>query len=127
MFLGTGSADGITLDAGVNDISLKGVLVPQTGSQNLTLLSQLFTSYLNHEVSPVKAIGRSVILASDGSTVSWLSDGLKSLVLNVPFQSMEAINPIHAIDIGQMSLAFNEATPWAPVANSNNVTAALRE
>lgn len=127
MFLGTGSADGITLNTGTNDIALKGVLVPQSGTQNLTLLSQLFTSYLNHEISPVKATGRSAILASDGSTVSWLSDGLQSLVLNVPFQSAEAINPIHGIEIGQLSLDFSKDTPWAPVANSNNVTASLRE
>lgn len=123
MYLGSGSASGITLNTDKNDISLKGVLIEQSGPKNLTLLSQLFTSYINHEPVPVKAIGRSSILASDGSTVSWLSDGLKSLVLNIPFQSQEAINPIQSISIGQLSLAFDEATPWSPMANSNNVTA----
>lgn len=125
MFLGTGSADDIQLGPNTNDITLKGVLVPQTGAQNLTLLSQLFTSYLNHAEAPVKAVGRSVIYGPDGSTISWLSDGLQSLVLNVPFKSQEPINPIQTINIGDMSLRFSEDSQWSPVANSDNITAAL--
>jgi hypothetical protein len=127
MYLGTGSAPGVQLTTSTNDITLKGVLIKQYGSQNLTLLSQLFTNYLNHDLSPVKAIGRSAILASDGSTISWLSDGLKSLTMNIPFRSPEPINPIRSIDILSLSLDFNVTNPWAPLAISRNVNAELGE
>lgn len=89
-------------------------------------MSDLFTNYLNGELLPVVAQGLST-LQSDNTTISWLSQGIQSLALNVPFKSPEAINPIQSIDISFLNLTFTEETAWNPVASSNEVQAALRK
>jgi hypothetical protein len=127
MFLGSASASGVQLNTSTNVIPLSGVLVQQYGAHNLSLLSQLFTGYINHEMVPVTAVGKSAILASDGSIISWLSDGLQSLSLDIPLQSAQPINPIRSIDIADMSLDFSATNPWSPLANSQHVTAGLCE
>jgi hypothetical protein len=64
-------------------------------------------------------------LQNDNTSISWLSEGLQALRLNVPFKSPTPINPIRSISIGSLSLAFSEALPWAPVANSRSVQASM--
>lgn len=110
------------------DITLQGRLIPQNTSSALAELSTLFTAYLNGETSPVIAVGQSA-LQSDGSTISWLTEGIQALRLNVPLKNPDsngAINPIKAISIGNIGLAFSEETPWAPIANSDTVQAKLQ-
>ncbi|KAJ3518119.1 hypothetical protein NLJ89_g70 [Agrocybe chaxingu] len=85
----------------------------------------LFTRYLNGESSPVIAKGRST-LQSDGSSISWLSQGLQDLELNVPFKAFAAIDPIRSVTIGEMELQFSQDQPWSPAAESNSVQAALQ-
>ncbi|KAG2037615.1 hypothetical protein BDR03DRAFT_818585, partial [Suillus americanus] len=69
-----------------NNITLNGVLVPQTTPANLATVSQLFTNYINFESSPVIAVGKSTT----------------------------PINPIWSIQIGSMALAFTPETAWTP-------------
>ena len=92
-------------------------------------MSQLFTSYLNGDTSPVIATGQSALLPPDNTTISWLSKGIKALSLNVPFKNPDSdgpLGPIKSITIGSMDLAFNESDPWAPIANSDSVQAFMR-
>jgi hypothetical protein len=105
-------------------IKLAGVLQPQTNPTDLAAVSQLFTNYINGDVSPVVASGVSTMQA-DNSTVSWLSEGIQALKLNVPFQSEVPINPIKSITIGEFDLAFTAASAWAPLVKSNTVKAAI--
>jgi hypothetical protein len=111
---------------GPNNITLNGVLVPQTTPANLAAVSQLFTNYINFESSPVIAAGKST-MQSDGSQISWLSQGLQSLQLTVPFKSSTPINPIRSIQIGSMALSFTPESAWAPRTDSNSVHATMRE
>ncbi|KAI0660249.1 hypothetical protein C8Q70DRAFT_914138 [Cubamyces menziesii] len=122
--LGAGSSPNTTIAPGPNNITLSGRLVPQTEPSALASVSQLFTQYLNGENSDVVARGVSST-QNDGSAVAWLSAGLDALQLHVPFKAPSAISPIKAITIGDMALAFTEATSWAPVANSRTVQAAM--
>ncbi|KAI0631497.1 hypothetical protein C8Q77DRAFT_1218963 [Trametes polyzona] len=122
--LGSGSSTNTTISPGPNNITLRGRLVPQTGTSALKSVSQLFTQYLNGEQSDVVARGQSSI-QNDGSAVSWLSAGLGALDLHVPFKAAQAINPIKTITIGDMALAFSPQQPWGPVANSRTVQAAM--
>ena len=104
-------------------------MIRHTDSDELAKISQLFTAYLNGESSPVVAIGRSSV-QSDGSTISWLSEGLQALKLNVPFRNPDSsgpLGPIKSITIGDMALAFNESDPWAPIANTKSVQAFMRK
>ncbi len=110
------------------EITLQGRLIPQNSSSDLAAVSTLFTSYLNGDTSPVVAVGQSS-LQPDGTAISWLSEGIQALRLNVPLKNPDsdgAINPIKGISIGNMDLAFSEESPWAPIANSETVQARLQ-
>lgn len=109
---------------GNNNITLKGVLIPQTDPSSLAAVSQLFTNYINFESSPVIAAGQST-LQSDGTTISWLSQGLQALQLTVPFKSTSPINPIQSIEIGSMALTFTPETAWTPRTDSDSVQASM--
>ncbi|KAH7915074.1 hypothetical protein BJ138DRAFT_1122997 [Hygrophoropsis aurantiaca] len=124
VFLGTGTGINTLLVPGDNNITLSGRLIPQTTPSNLAAVSQLFTNYINFDSSPVIATGEST-LQPDGSAISWLSQGLQSLQLNVPFKSTTPINPIRSIQIGSMALAFTPDTAWAPRVDSNSVHASM--
>lgn len=113
-------------DTGLNNITLKGVLEPIQNAADLTKVSALFTNYLNGDTTPIVARGRST-LQDDGTVIQWLSDGLQSLQLDVPFKSFVPIDPIRTIDIGDMALVFSPETPWTPGAASSSVRASLRK
>ncbi|KAJ7594702.1 hypothetical protein C8J56DRAFT_446479 [Mycena floridula] len=123
LFLGIGTGTDTVIVNGSNDIVLKGVLVPQNGS-NLATVSQLFTNYINSSPSTVVATGMSTLQA-DNSSISWLSTGLTALHLDVPFSPMVPLNPINAVSIGDFSLQFSEETPWAPAVESKTIEANL--
>ncbi|KAJ3850500.1 hypothetical protein EV368DRAFT_84496 [Lentinula lateritia] len=127
VYLGTGSGSNTVITgAAKNDITLSGTLVPQNGDNNLAVVSELFTNYLNGNSSDVIATGKST-LQTDGTAISWLSQGLEALQLHVPFVSLSgAISPIKSIDIGELALEFAEETPWAPSAQSQTVQASLQ-
>ncbi|KAF8135624.1 hypothetical protein EV363DRAFT_1429344 [Boletus edulis] len=124
VYLGSGSGPNTHLSPGYNNITLSGVLIPQTTASNLAVVSQLFTNFLNHQSSPVLATGKST-MQSDGTVISWLSQGIESLTLTVPFQSAAPINPIRSIDIGSLALTFTPETAWNPRADSNSVYASM--
>ncbi|THV03542.1 hypothetical protein K435DRAFT_962414 [Dendrothele bispora CBS 962.96] len=122
--LGSGSSPNTKITVGNNTITLSGTLVPQP-SNNLPVVSELFTNYLNGENSDVIASGQST-LQSDGTEIAWLSAGLSQLHLHVPFMSLQgALNPIQSISIGDMGLRFAQPTPWSPSAESHSVRAAM--
>ncbi|KAG1851680.1 hypothetical protein F4604DRAFT_1933963 [Suillus subluteus] len=125
VYLGTGTGFNTNIVPGPNNITLNGILVPQTTPTNLATVSQLFTNYINFESSPVIAMGKST-LQPDGSQISWLSQGLESLQLTVPFKSITPINPIRSIQIGSMALAFTPETAWTPRTDSNSVHATMQ-
>ncbi|KAG1896026.1 uncharacterized protein F5891DRAFT_1165745 [Suillus fuscotomentosus] len=106
VYLGTGTGLNTNIVPGPNNITLSGILIPQTTPTNLASVS-----------SPVIAMGKST-LQPDGSQISWLSQGLESLQLTVPFKSTTPINSIRAIKIGSMALAFTPETAWTPQTDS---------
>ncbi|KAH9485291.1 hypothetical protein JR316_0002199 [Psilocybe cubensis] len=122
--LGIGTGTETKIAPGNNSITLKGTLIRQTDPSNLASVSELFTNYLNGDSSPVIATGQST-LQDDGSTISWLSQGLEALHLTVPFKSSNDINPIKAINIGNLALQFDASQPWSPAVESNSVQASL--
>lgn len=117
------TASAVNLTAGVNNIHLVGRLVPYTNDPAaLEKLSIVFSRYLNGESTPVQARGLSVNLP-EGEVISWLSAGIKALTLNVPLISPTGrISPITGINIKALSLEFDSAQPYAPMANSSQVT-----
>ncbi|KAM5540830.1 hypothetical protein V8D89_005474 [Ganoderma adspersum] len=124
LYLGTGNGVNTKIGTGANNVTLQGTLVPQNGSDSLAKVSQLFTEFLNSGRPTVVAKGRSAS-QDGGSEVSWLSAGVASLELQVPFSSPEPINPIRRISIGDMALAFSEQNAWAPMVSSRSLQADL--
>ncbi|KAF8894927.1 hypothetical protein CPB84DRAFT_1848428 [Gymnopilus junonius] len=124
--LGIGTGTNASVAPGSNNtITLKGTLERQTDPSALAVVSELFTNYLNGESSPVIATGIST-LQNDGSAISWLSQGLQTLQLTVPFKAPTAINPIRTISIGDLALRFDSQEPWNPAAESDSVQASLQ-
>ena len=78
----------------------------------------------------VKAHGYSSSARTDPSSAAgnsvFMHLFLDALALQVPLVAPQgAIAPIKAIEIGELGLAFSVGAPWAPVARSRAVTAAL--
>ncbi|KAK0546638.1 hypothetical protein OC846_005187, partial [Tilletia horrida] len=125
VYLGPASAQNLNLTAGKNVIDLTGRLVPHTNNQTeLDIMGELFTGYLNGDTLPTEAYGRNTRQAN-GDVISWLSEGIKALVLQVPLKSPEPIEPIKTIGIDYLSLVYNETTPWSPVISSKALSATI--
>lgn len=122
--LGRGTSTDTQLVPGPNNITLQGRLVPHTDAEELKQMGELFTTYLNGEAAPVVAKGVSTKQA-DGTDITWLSQGLQSLVIDVPFKAPEAVDPIRSIDIGYLNLNFTPETAWSPATSSNAVNAKM--
>ncbi|KAM0789126.1 hypothetical protein ACM66B_003180 [Microbotryomycetes sp. NB124-2] len=127
LFLGpAASTRPVNLTTGINNVHLAGRLVPYAdNTEALDQLSTVFTRYLNGEVTPVEARGLSIALP-DGNVIGWLTTGISALTLKVPLVSPTGpIAPINAITIKQLSLSYDPAQPYAPLANSSAVTAQI--
>lgn len=73
----------------------------------------------------MQARGRSVTLPN-GEVIDYLQKGIQALILTVPLSSPTGpILPIQGIAIEALSLAFDTSAPYAPLANSSQVSAAF--
>lgn len=122
--LGTGSSPGVVVRPGDNNVTLTGVMVHHTDSSELSKIGQLFTAYLNGDAAPVIARGVSTV-QSDGTRISWLSDGITALSLQVPLKSPNKINAIQSITIDYLNLVFTDQTAWNPQTSSDGLHAKL--
>ncbi|KAG2172665.1 hypothetical protein INT43_000012 [Umbelopsis isabellina] len=122
VYLGPVSASNVNLAPGVNNITLNGRLIPQTSSQNLDVISDMFTRYVAGESSNTTAKG--VSAAPDGvHPVSWLSAGFKTVQLNVALASATKLQLIHAVNLGNLDLDFTNQTAYSPISSAPEVTA----
>ncbi|WFD23341.1 hypothetical protein MEQU1_002030 [Malassezia equina] len=124
--LGPGYTDNLNMTPGVNIVTLRGNLIPHNQNQTeLDIMGELFTKYLNYDISPVIARGVSVS-PPQGYPTTWLSEGIKALTLHVPFQSPYPLNPIKSIVIKQFNLTYEaDSDPYGPTASSNSLEATL--
>ena len=122
--LGRGTSSGVVVNPGDNDVTLAGTMVTQTRAADLEKVGKLFTAYLNGDAAPVIARGVSTTQA-DGTKISWLSEGITALTLQVPLKAPNAINAIQSIEIGYLNLTFTDDTAWAPMATTDDLQAKL--
>ena len=124
LLLGPAYAPNVNLTPSVNVIALQGRLLPQSNNQTaLGILGELMTRYINGEISPTQAVGRSVTTAS-GVTPDWLQRGIQALTIQVPFKSPILINPIKSIVIKQFNLSYYaDSDPYAPTVSSDSLSA----
>ncbi|KAF9585148.1 hypothetical protein BGW38_003721 [Lunasporangiospora selenospora] len=123
---------GVTLGTVVLDISYEGVrlgqvrasgiMEPQATPEGLEKVSTLFSAFIAGIPSETTAKGVAV-LPNGIERVNWLSAGLESMTLNVKLQSPVPLNIIKSIALGPMGMNWTNADPYAPMANSPQVTA----
>ncbi|KAF8947987.1 hypothetical protein BGZ47_006984 [Haplosporangium gracile] len=126
-YLGQVTAQNATLVGGGSEspLELEGVLYRQTKPEDLAHLSVLFSNYLAGTATITTAKGVSV--KPDGvNPVSWLSDGIMALTLTVPLQSPKPLQIIGGIQLMDMGIAFNPATPYVPTVLSKSMTAGVK-
>ncbi|KAL0075855.1 hypothetical protein J3Q64DRAFT_1811555 [Phycomyces blakesleeanus] len=120
--IGQVSAENIVLAKGDNNIMLKGVLTPQNDTASLDKVSELFSAYMAGRISQTSAVG--ISCAPNGvDPVGWLSEGFKTVSLNVALGSSEAMKVIHGINMGYLDLVFNKDAPYAPILSASQVVA----
>ncbi|GJJ76993.1 hypothetical protein EMPS_09352 [Entomortierella parvispora] len=124
--LGQVKATGAALTGHSDSIlNLTGIMIPQTTPEGLDTVSALFSSYIAGTSSVTQAKGVSVL--PDGvNEVGWLSQGLKSMNLNVPLQSPTPLNIIQSISLGAMGMNWTGVDAYAPLANSPGVVAGFQ-
>ncbi|WFC96532.1 hypothetical protein MBRA1_003193 [Malassezia brasiliensis] len=126
LLLGPAFSPSVNLTPSLNVVNLQGRLTPYTNNQTaLNILGELMTQYINGEVSPTQAVGKSVTTSS-GITPNWLEEGIKALTINVPFKSPIQINPIKNIVIKQFNLTYlADSDPYGPTASSDSLSAQI--
>ncbi|KAG2175944.1 hypothetical protein INT44_000422 [Umbelopsis vinacea] len=122
VYLGPVQASNVNLTSGDNNITLNGRLVPQTDPNNLNVVSDLFTRYIAGEISNTTATG--VAAMPDGvNSISWLSEGFKTVQLNVGLAATEKLQLIHGVSLGDLDLVFTDQTAYSPISTAPQVTA----
>lgn len=120
--LGDVQASNVNLQKGDNNILLKGTLVPQNDSTSLEKVGVLFSNYVAGRVSNTSAVGISA--APDGvNPIGWLSEGFKTVQLNVALGAAQPLQIIKAVSMGYLDLKFDAANPYAPIATAPSVNA----
>ncbi|KAI8979283.1 hypothetical protein BDF20DRAFT_1000640 [Mycotypha africana] len=120
--LGIVSGTGVNLAKGENNILLKGRLAPQNDTASLEKIGTLFSNYVAGKVSNTTAVG--LTCAPDGvNPISWLSEGFKTVNLNVGLKAAAPLKIINGVSMGYLDLKFDSATPYSPIANAPAVTA----
>ncbi|KAF9954644.1 hypothetical protein BGZ72_004432 [Mortierella alpina] len=119
------SKNAVLVGDSASSLVLEGVLVRHTNKTDLDKVSLLMSNYLAGNSS--KTIGKGVSVKPDGvNTVSWLSNGILALTLNVPLKSPTPLNIISDISIKDMGMVFDPATPYQPLTSSKLLTAAFK-
>ncbi|KAF9914339.1 hypothetical protein BX616_008496 [Lobosporangium transversale] len=119
------ATDAVLIGNSPSPLTLEGLLFYQTNQTDLDNVSTLMSNFLAGKVTMTSAKG--VAVKPDGiNSISWLSNGLLSLTLNVPLQSPTPLNVIRDISIKDMGMIFNETSPYTPTASSNMVTAGFK-
>ncbi|KAI8149166.1 hypothetical protein BJV82DRAFT_209280 [Fennellomyces sp. T-0311] len=120
--LGQVKSEGVTLKKGDNELMLKGTLIPQSNEQDLEKVGVLFSNYVAGKMSQTSATG--VSAAPDGiNSIGWLSEGFKSVRLNVGLGLEQPLSIIKGVSMGYLDLAFDANAPYAPVTSAPAVVA----
>lgn len=120
--LGVVSGENVNLQQGDNNILLKGTLIPHNDTASLDKIGTLFSNYMAGLSSNTSAVG--ISCAPDGvHPIGWLSEGFKTVQLNVALAADKPLNIIKGVNMGYLDLAFNAANPYSPALSAPSVTA----
>jgi hypothetical protein len=123
--LGIVSSQGVTLQKGENKLLLLGTLKPHNDTASLDKIGVLFSNYLAGVVSNTTAVG--ISCAPDGvNPIGWLSEGFKTVNLNVALGSTTPLKIINSVSMGYLDLKFDSTTPYSPIANAPGVSAGFQ-
>ncbi|SPO25553.1 uncharacterized protein UTRI_03023_B [Ustilago trichophora] len=107
------------LGNGNNTIPVQGRIYRQEGAENLEKLSDLVSILTNNDAAPV-AIR---VNPTSPNTPSWVKAAVDELKLVVPVRLPEPFNPLKRVSVGAMDVLVDPANSYAPILNSNDVSA----
>ncbi|KAJ3072049.1 hypothetical protein HK102_006323 [Quaeritorhiza haematococci] len=117
------------LKSGKNTINFEGVINPVEGPNSFPLSRQRVTSLMSRIVAgndtAFSAVGRRAFLANN-KTVSWMVEAFKGHTLKINFQSSGEIQLLSNVQLGQLGLGFQPATPNQIAVSVPNVTADMK-
>lgn len=121
--LGMVHANNVSLQKGDNNILLSGIMKSQVNDPAAQAkISTLFSNYIGGLVSNTTAKG--VSAAPNGKDpIVWLSEGLKSVTLNVALAAEAPLKIMNSVSLGYLDLNFNKDTPYTPGVKAPVVTA----
>ncbi|KAI8054111.1 hypothetical protein BDF22DRAFT_743082 [Syncephalis plumigaleata] len=122
----TANATEVNLVPGVNDLAMKGRMIPQARSEDLAVVGTMFSDYMNGRSSDMKVVGVAVRPTADSKPITWLQAGFNGLTLNVKLDSKEDGRLIQSLDLGPLEMKFSPANAWAPVTSAPNVVAGFK-
>jgi hypothetical protein len=85
-------------------------------------LSTIFNNFIHEKDSNVTVHDDT---AGDG-TVTWLNEGIKSLVVSTVLPNQDVLQLIKSITLNQLSLMFTQPTEWDPATSTTSTTAAFQ-
>ncbi|KAI9228049.1 MAG: hypothetical protein DHS80DRAFT_23677 [Piptocephalis tieghemiana] len=126
MKIGEAEATSVNLLPGVNEIQMQGRMIPQSSSEGLDVVSDMFTRYMAGETSPMSCIGTRTRPNSLSPPLSWLQKGFAGMKLDVPFPGAKNLKLIQKVEIGSMDMTFTPNTAYSPSASSSAVYASFK-
>jgi hypothetical protein len=122
----TANATDVNLVPGVNDLAMKGRMIPQSRSEDLVVVGKMFSDYINGRSSDMKVVGVAVRPTPDSKPISWLQAGFNGLTLNVKLDSKEDGRLIKNLGLGPLEMKFSTANAWTPLLSAPNVVAGFK-
>ncbi|KAI0321180.1 hypothetical protein OF83DRAFT_1280620 [Amylostereum chailletii] len=102
-------------------LALVGRLIPQSSQTGLDDVSTIFNRFIHGMDSNVSVYGDS----AGPSDVTWLNEGIKSLIISTVLPNQGKLNVIRTINLNELDLRFSEDSAYGPSTSSSDTTASF--
>lgn len=113
----------VTLESGMNALTMAGRLVPQSNQADLDTLSEMMSKYLKGETADVSVVGTNVRPNNNTEPISWLLAGFKGTTMTVPFPGAKGLKLVKKVEIGTMSMVVTPETAYRPLSSGSGIVA----
>lgn len=118
--MGEAFSSQVVLKPGLNEMVMKGRLVPFSSETDAKIISELFTTFLGGIDTRLLCVGRSI---RPDKPVSWLNGAFVGLRLLVPFKGSANGNLIQSVSVGDMEMEFSSSNPYSPLLSVPSIQA----
>lgn len=119
-------AQGITLNAGTNTVTMEGRLIPLNSTQDLATLSEMMSKYMKGETAMVSVVGTNVKPNNNTAPITWLLQGFKGTKMTIAFPGAKDLKVVTGVKIGSMGMIMTPATAYNPLTSGKGVVATFK-